>query len=50
MKANKIKIELIVDKKLEYVTYNNITLETAIKRAKKINGFMYICKIEPVYY
>lgn len=50
MKPIRIDIDAVVNEKLLWKVYDNISIETAIKKIKKVEGFMYITKIEPVYF
>lgn len=50
MKPIRIDIEVVVNKELLWKVYDNVSIETAIKKVKQVEGFMYITKIEPVYF
>lgn len=50
MKPIRIDIEAVVNEELLWTVYKNVSIETAIKKIKETEGFMYITKIEPVYF
>lgn len=47
--ASKITIEILLNNKPEYVTFNDITVWDAMKKLKKLHGEVYIYEIKTEY-
>lgn len=47
--CSKITIEFMLNLKVEYITYENISVWEAMKKLKKIYGEVYIYGIETKY-
>lgn len=47
--ASKITIEILLDNKIEFIKYENITVWEAMKKLKKNYGEVYIYEIKTKY-